>query len=455
MHSYMNSKCTFFINIIGGIFFLYSCATDELIDYHSNSDFLSINSGNWALRGDSCYQGIYNAIRKAHQLTDIEFTPVRDFEYNTGSYSSGVSYKGVPYSSVKEIETYVGENVSFHTFMTAIQNPRSKLYTERINDKPYHGKNCKAYYGTVCSGLVSYALGLVPRFNSYDFPLSDKMEDISSFEPELLCEGDILWREGHVAMITGIIKDYAGTVKELEISESGGSRCKRYSVTRDYFVNTIMTNHFRKIYYYKELSKNIDYHPVTEFVAVDDEDKQSFIYNQDICVDKGDKSCYLENEPVVVNVLSEDAVLLEIYRNDSLYQTYVINDETDVVFDKLLFGDYKARIVFDMVSGQFSDYTYWKVVHADVSLEPLNRILYFHSLNSEPNQIVFCNINGKRPPMSEGYCKIISPEELTQGFVSIPADRILSNYPFVKVFFKTDFGTITSNPINWFNQNIK
>ena len=451
----MNSKCTFFINIIGGIFFLYSCATDELIDYHSNSDFLSTNSGNWALRGDSCYQGIYNAIRKAHQLTDIEFTPLRDFEYNSGSYSAGVKYKGVTYSSVKEIETYVGENVSFHTLMTAIQNPRSKLYTERINDKPYHGKNCKAYYGTVCSGLVSYALGLVPRYNSYDFPLSDRMVELSSYEPELLCEGDILWREGHVALITRIIKDQIGTVKELEISESKGSCCKRYSVSRDNFVNSIMTDCFNKIFYYKELSKNTEYTPATEFVAVGDEEKHSFIYNQDLCVDKGDKSCYLENEPVVVNVLSADAIQLELYRYDCLYQTYVLNDQTDVVLDKLQFGDYKARVVFDTISGQISDYTYWKVVQADVSIEPLNRIVNFHSLNAEPDQIVFCNINGKRPPMSEGYCKIITPEEQAQGFVSIPANRLLSNYPFVKVFFKTDFGTITSKPINWFNQESK
>ena len=321
---------------------MYSCATDELIDYYSNIDFLTINSGNWALRGDSCYQGIHNAIRKAHQLTDLEFTPVRDFEHNYGFYSSGVNYKGVPYSSVKEIETYVGENVSFHTFMTAIQNPRSKLYTERINDDPYHGKNCKAYYGTVCSGLVSYALGLVPRFNSYDFPLSDKMVEVSTFEPELLCEGDILWREGHIALITGIIKDSKGSVKELEISESGGSCCKRYSVSRGYFVNTVMKDQFCKIYYYKDLAKNTDYTPVTDFVAVDNEVKQSFIYNLDLCVDKGDKSCYLENELVVVNVLSEDAVKLEIYKNDSLYQICDLHDRTDIVFNQLRYCDYKA-----------------------------------------------------------------------------------------------------------------
>ncbi len=447
----MIGRCSLVINALMSIFLLYSCGTEDLIDYYSDINFLSTNSGNWALRGDSCYQGIYNAIRKAHQLTDIEFTPQRDFEHNFGFYSAGVNYKGVTYSSVKEIETFVGENVSFHTYMTAIQNPRSKLYTDRINNKPYHGRNCKAYYGTVCSGLVSYALGLVPRYNSYDFPLSDKIEEVSSYEPELLCEGDILWREGHVALITGITKDYEGKVKELEICESEGSCCKRYSVSRDYFLNSIMTYRFNKIYFYKELSKNIDYTPASEYVAVCDEVKQSFIYNTDICVDKGDKSCYLEDESVVVNVLSEGGVRLEIYRNDSLYLTHDLNDQTDITCEKLLFGNYKARVIFDTISGKFSDYTYWKVVHTDVAIEPLAGLVKFHSMNALPNQIVFCNIYGKRPPMSKGFCKTITPEELVQGFAHIPADRILSDYPFIKVFFKTEYGIITNSPINWFN----
>ena len=109
--------------------------------------------------------GSLNAVKKARQMTDISFTPLKPIEANHRTYKSGKKYTGLIYSSVKEIGTYVGPNITFHTFMTAIHNPRSKIYTEKINELPYHGTNCKAYYGTVCSGLVSYALGI--QYGSY------------------------------------------------------------------------------------------------------------------------------------------------------------------------------------------------------------------------------------------------------------------------------------------------
>lgn len=135
-------------------------------------------------------------------MTDITFTPRNPIDYNSGTYQPGTTYKGLIYSSVKETETYVGENVSFHTFITAVKNPQSKLYTERVDQYPYHGVNCKAYYGTVCSGLVSYALGLVPRYATFDFPESDLMDIVDYSLPENLQIADVLWRDGHVALIT-------------------------------------------------------------------------------------------------------------------------------------------------------------------------------------------------------------------------------------------------------------
>ena len=94
-------------------------------------------------------QGALNAIKKAYQMTDIMFIPRGTFVANSGKkvYYGGEKYQGLGYSSVKEIDTYVGMDVSFHTFMTAIHNPRSVIYTENVSKPPYHGKNCAAYYG--------------------------------------------------------------------------------------------------------------------------------------------------------------------------------------------------------------------------------------------------------------------------------------------------------------------
>ena len=157
--------------------------------------------------GEEQYMGAINAVKKAYQLTDIAFTPLLPIAYNTGIYQPEYTYKGMIYSSVKEIGTYVGSNISFHTFMTAIHNPRSRIYTERIDQSPYNGTNCRSYYGTVCSDLVSYALGITPIYRSYDFVASDEMEELDFSDHNAFHLADVLWTDGHVALITDVVRD--------------------------------------------------------------------------------------------------------------------------------------------------------------------------------------------------------------------------------------------------------
>ena len=228
--------------------------------------------------------GMNNAVKKAYQMTDIRFSPLNPIKYNRGEYLPDTSVKGLIYSSVKEIGTYVGNNVSFHTFMTAIHNPRSKIYTDQIDQPPYHGINCKAYYGTVCSDLVSYALGLWPTFNTYDFPRSDLMQRVDFSSIDNLQVADVLWKSGHVAIITAIKHDADGNVSAIEVSEAIQTRCWRHDVSKSQFP-IFMQSSFTDIFRYKELYKNTSYTPCPEFVAVMDEEPIPFTYNDDLCVD--------------------------------------------------------------------------------------------------------------------------------------------------------------------------
>ena len=134
-------------------------------------------------------------------MTDLQFTPKDTIRANGNLvYIADNSYQGLIYSSVKELAQFVGEEVSFHTFMTAVNNPRSKLYTEDVSKSPYHGLNCRAYYGTVCSGLVSYALGFYPKYFADDFPLMKCMKEVDSSTADSIKVADVLWRNGHVAI---------------------------------------------------------------------------------------------------------------------------------------------------------------------------------------------------------------------------------------------------------------
>lgn len=429
------------LSFLSFVFLLFvSCKLDELLE-----DSIFINhsqySDSYSFSAEEDSLGRINAVKKARLMTDIVFTPLKPIDYNSGTFDEGRSYKGLIYSSVKELETYVGSNVSFHTFLSAISNPRSRIYTEKINESPYHGINCRAYYGTVCSDLVCYALGInSPRLNSFDFPDSELMEPLNDMSIEKLKVADVLWRNGHVALISDILKDDEGFTEGIEISEAIDSRCKRYIVSKESYSNTVLA-HFSAIYRYKRIGYNTQYEPVSEYKTIDDLASSSYFGNN-LCVDKGDKSNYLESETVTINILNSKCDALEVYKDDELYLKKSFIEPYDVSLLNLPYGDYKARLLINEEIGDYSEFTYWKVVNAIVKYDKKLSRLFFSSHNSKPEHIVCCDISGSRPPLKDSFYLFFTDENIKNGYVYIPKEKKLIDYPFLVVFFTTDYGRI-------------
>lgn len=424
--------------LIGVLFVVLSCTTED-----------SVNGDEATKMEDLISSGRLNAQKKAYQLTDLVFTP-KDTIKASKIYSPGVTYSGVVYSSVKEIETYVGDNVSFYTYMTAINNPRSKLYTEEIDKYPYHGKTpikCRAYYGTVCSGLVCYALGISPRLNTYDFPGSDLMEEVDTI-PETLKIGDVLWRskngKGHVAMITNIIFDNE-KVSNIEISQCNRSKgCTRNLVSREEFLQKL--NSYERIYRYKDIYKNQTYKPIPEFVPVGDESPVAFCYNNEIGLDKGDKSNYMEGDSVIINIF-RDYNFLEIYKDGSLYErSESVPDLYDVVLKDLPYGCYQAKIVYN---GGSSDLVSWIVVNATISYEMGSNRVFFRSNNAIPDHVIICDITGLRPKLTKGFCKVFSEDDIELGYFDLIPEKMDPDYPYLEICFITEYGKIIYKPFKW------
>ena len=426
------------------LFFCISCSSEEefILSYRpiSSDDKIKYSAYNDSL-------GRINAVKKARQLTDIEFTPIRELKGLGKTYYPNKSYNGIMYSMVSEMGNYVGTNVSFHTFMTAVHNPKSKLYTEDVSQPPYHGRNCNSYYGSVCSQLVSYALGITPGFSSKDFYESDLMVSQNPKDIDSIKVADVLWKSGHVAMISDIERNDQGLVSNVEICESVSTGCRRYSISRDKF-KEMLDSSFKKILRYTELYKNLSYTPIPEFVAVVDEIPNPYQYNDDLCVDKGDKSCYLECDSVIINTMhSYDQI--EIFKGDELIQT-IEGTKEDVTLYNLSYGDYKARLFY---SGQYSDFTYWKVVNASVTADRKNGRLYFHSENAKPIYVNCRDIAGLMetlPTTKRVGFYIFEEEDIQNGYVDIDKVRIRQDIPYVRVKFSTEYGTITNIPINWY-----
>lgn len=398
--------------------------------------------------------GAWNAVRKARQMTDLPILPVNNFiSYSNAksAYTAGENYKGVIYSSVKEMNTFVGQDVSIHTFMTALRNPRSVLYTEKTDELPYHGKNCRAYYGTVCSGLITYALGFKITQRSSDILVDSCYELVSDQSVEGVRLADLICKNGHPRLVTGIEKNRNGEIKRIEISVAANSGCKRYFVDGEKFNKWLKEKNY-KIYRYKHLYKNTEYKPVNNFVAVEGEKLIPFKYNDDICANRGDKSLYVTGDEVVLNVLGKGEDV-EIYKDAKLYKTIKLSKpQSDVTLKEYPYGDYKACIV----SGKRrSDFTQWKIIDASVRIDRQNNRIYFSSANSAPVYYEFCNISGVRPTNKKRiYAAEFTEEDKERGYVTIvpPKKPTKSKfgYPLIKVHFECDYGMAVNKPINWY-----
>ena len=322
------------------------------------------------------------------------------------------------------------------------------LYSERIDKEPYHGTNCAAYYGTVCSGLVSYALGLNVILRTADFPISDCMELVEDQSVRGVHLADVIWQKGHVALVTGIEED-EGEIARIEISQAKRQGCFRIWIESKAFENMLLDGK-QKIYRYKYLYKNNSYVPANEFVAVDGEELIPFAYNDAICTSKGDKACYISGEPVVLNVLKGDEV--EIYKDSMLYQTLAVDSTKNIELLNLPYGDFQACTV---TNGLKSDFTRWMVVDMDVRIDKSENRIYFKSSNAKPVYYELCNQAGVRIPGRKFLREMeFSSENINNGYITIDekyfSTQDAKDYPFVKVHFECSYGRVTNKAINMY-----
>lgn len=371
--------------------------------------------------------------KKAWQLTRIEWQPLVDMPNKVGFYTAGKKYVGLPYSSVKEIDKYVGIEVSFHTFMTAVHNPRSAIYTENISLPPYHGENCATYYGTVCSTALCYAIGLeIP----YQANMLIRLPSFAKVVPQTmdaLCVGDMLWRSGHCVLVTHIEGEEVGS-RRFEVLESVGLG----TYLRDYSeaeMQKVWQDNNYVLYRYLDLAKNTFYEPIP-FVSDEGKAEPSFSYNDLICQQRGDRVSYHEGETVRLDISDLSWPTVVLYRDGELFRE--IPSAESVHLNDLPMGQYAAVLSSEE---QESDPTTFEVIQTDVRVVK-NRAAYrvmFSSDNAVPEYLVICSENGTRSAILT-----ISPEQAEQGVRNFQTD---GSGKYLKIFFKGNYGRVSNAPI--------
>lgn len=160
-------------------------------------------------------QGVQNIVKRARQMTQIQWTPQADITGWGGgvTYRAGVTYTGLPYGQPVYAD-YVPWETDLEGFLDAVNNPNSLMYT---SSSTYNKQ--APYYSIDCSAFVSWAWGLSSRQTTASIKnFATKISD-SSYEGMEV--GDCLCKSGsHVVLITDITYDSSGNISAVEVSEA-------------------------------------------------------------------------------------------------------------------------------------------------------------------------------------------------------------------------------------------
>ena len=376
---------------------------------------------------------VLNMRRKALQMSKIEWTPMQNMPSRVGFYSKGSRYRGIPYSSVKEIDKYVGMEVSFHTFMTAIHNPRSVIYTENISEPPYHGLNCATFYGTVCSTTVCYALGIeIP----YQANMLVKLPSFAKVVPQAMdaiCVGDVFWKSGHCILVTDIQMDESGT-NHYEILESRNLGTYLWNYSYEEMQNVWENNNY-VLYRYLDLAKNIYYEPIP-FVSDEGKAQKTFAYNEFISQQRGDRVTYREGELVRLDIMDLSWLSVFLYRNGEFYKE--LAPAESIYLSDLPPGQYSA---FLHREDRDSEPTVFEVIQTNVQVvrQKGSYQVFFSSSNADPEYLVLCVQDGTRAAILT-----FSEEQVVTGIRNFQKS---GSGLYLKVFFKGKYGRVSNDPI--------
>ena len=436
-----------------------------------------------------------NVQNKAKEYCLIQWTCKKNVPYrhdtddgegeSEGAFVAGETITGLPYSSVKELDKYIGFDVTVHTFMTAVNNPFSLLYTENVSAAHsksdwgivYHGINCATYYGTVCSEFSSYSVGMpnVISTGTHEWLSKYAMRAVRLYNQteKNMQIGDILVRYNkstgkamHCMTVVDIIRNSSNEVTLFWIAESTGEHVKYTSRRR-----IAETNYNIIVYRYLGLYRNIGYEDsASEFIdllllpnpiynlsiqadiATVAAAQKAYSYNNDICTFAGDKACFAEGDLVVINYNLENEPnfaynAIEVYKDDILLETYnmVDIDQSELPENQvghalklgttLIAGDYKARCTDG--NGNYSDYTYWEVINTtnvNVSIDENSiTLVTFNSLNGIASRVCITSNNGG-VICSRG----LTQEELLNGEIRTNFVRLAKEQHNVDLSSRTD-----------------
>lgn len=387
---------------------------------------------------------------RSRQLTEFQWTPVGDIPVYTKATGktklpAGEPQLGMLYSSPEPTDKFIFENVSFETFLSILANPDSALYNKDLNGH----NNSWAYFGLVCNGLARYAFNIRRRFSTKRWPTvpgMEKVADDGAYTPEQIQLCDVLYAHGkgrsHVAMVTDILRDEDGVIRQIEVSEAVRPVCERKQYDLDVFFEKFKLFALWRYAY-------VDSVPMPD--PWQDQCLQRGVPGLPvIALDYGNKTNYRTSEEVVISAFPEGENQLQICRGETVLETLTISGRGKAVrrFDRgyyqvkhlgtgetLEFCVTEPKIDYRVEDGKL---TVW----AD-SQDPESKILYMDFREKSRGSTL--GADGKTSGYSNVCASLAKLEELEEaekesGVITRQIPEDAANF---KVYFENKYGVWT------------
>lgn len=375
------------------------------------------------------------AAERAKILSEVKWTPVADTMPNRkgGFFEKGTEYTGVPYSSVRHMGRTIGYDISLRTFLAAIENPESVIYTETLVGKL---SNAAAFYGAVCSTYTSYALLRgIPEVSRHHGP--EFRKGVVLVEPQsgsVAQVGDVIYtppaRVGggsHIEIITAVTRDDEGHVASILIEESKPP-------------TTISTDRSVEEFDAHLAEKNKELYRITDLDLWRDTNRaESFLFpnyetdaakpgiNRSLLLDLGDWVVYEKGEPVKFNLMDRDqsGVKALVIQRDGITIEEIPTDRPGLIERTLAdCGDYTAHVVH--ADGSLSDPCSFAICDLDYTL-PGDTISiskeWTVEVESENMKVIAINLLSLSDPYGR-HPLFLTEEDQHHGSITVPANLL-------------------------------
>ena len=374
------------------------------------------------------------AVEYARIMSRVEWTPVADGmpRRGGGHFKQGTEYTGVPYSSVKAVGRCIGFDIYLKTFLAAVENPHSVLYTEDLTGKV---SNAAPYYGKVCSSFTSYALqcAIPYRSSHHDTQFRSGVVLVDPQSAQAAMPGDVIYTPpakvgggSHVELVTAVEKK-GEKVTAVRVEDSWPPTTRNLLRETSNF-NSHISSRNRRLYRITDFDAWHEQNKAESFLFPNhDEDSATPAINRVLLLDRGDWVPYYRDQPVKFNIMDRDSQAVQalvIKRGDTVVEQIDVKDKG--VIERLLpdCGDYTAHCV--MGDGSLSQACEFSVCDLDLNLPavpPTRDKPWDIKFTAQNLRVIAAWLMNPKPPYKR-YIVWLTDQDRRNEKVTVPAGLV-------------------------------